>query len=136
MVMTGIHETRMHVIRKQNEGTRLYCNFCLEARMTLIKSKHKSQHGQQVFTKSRSGNLQWLWEYGLETAAVGRVVGSSCTGTCEILQRHPETCVHVCVAYLVCACQHQFTKLLLVLVPYAGKVCIFKAIGWIVTQRR
>lgn len=96
MVMRRIHETRMHVTREQNEGTRLSCHFCLEARMTLIKSKHKSQHGLQGFTKSGGGDLQWLWEYGLETAAVGRAVGSSCAGTYEILQRHPETCACLC----------------------------------------
>lgn len=72
--MIRIHETRMRVIRVQNEGTRLSCHFCLEVSMILIKSKHKSQHGQQSFTKSGGGDLQWLWEYGLETA-VGRVVG-------------------------------------------------------------
>lgn len=44
--------------------------------MTLIKSKHKSQHGQQSFTKSGDGDLRWRWEYGLDMAAVGRAVRS------------------------------------------------------------
>lgn len=90
--------------RVQNRGTGFSCPFCLEASMTLIKSKHRSQHGQQVYTKSGGGDLQWLWGCHLEIATLEQDKRRcSWTGTCEVPPKTPRNVyMHVRASYLVC----------------------------------